>query len=132
MQIHEVVWKASRRLIRDSARSNYENLFNGDKPGMAFTDSEEKPYEIYIGTNYGFKVNIIRYDFCFYYSNLFKFTLLHYSTHCLLISILFYTHTYALFLFIPSSRSSLILLYPYLILKHFHLFRHLLNFDIIS
>jgi hypothetical protein len=59
MQIHEVVWKASRRLIRDSAISNYENLLNGDKPGMAFTDSEEKPYEIFIGTNYGFKVNKI-------------------------------------------------------------------------
>ena len=74
-----MVWKASRRLIRDSARSNYENMFTGNKPGMAFTDSEEKPYEIFIGTNYGFKVNIIRYFFVFI--TIIYFALLYFTAH---------------------------------------------------
>ena len=54
-------------------------MFTGNKPGMAFTDSEEKPYEIFIGTNYGFKVNIIRYFFVFI--TIIYFALLYFTAH---------------------------------------------------
>lgn len=53
-----MVWQASSRLIHDSARSRYENIPIGDNV-MQSTDSDEKPYEIFIGTNYGFKVQLI-------------------------------------------------------------------------
>ena len=56
--MHEVIWQASSRLIHDSARSKYENIPIGDNV-MQSTDSDEKPYEIFIGTNYGFKVQLI-------------------------------------------------------------------------
>ena len=54
-----MVWQASRRLICESARSKYKNVAVDVEAVMETTDFEEKPYELFIGTNYGFKVNLV-------------------------------------------------------------------------